>query len=182
MGCLNSNEGFAHWFGNIHLSGPCNRSCYFCIGQHMMALDSINSLTVWPMPGMRDFTDLCLARFVREVNVTGTNTDPLLYRHTEKLRSTLADAIPGLVLGLRTNGVLLARESNLARYYDKGSVTICSTNPQVYAAMMGSGRPPSLDTVLRATEHWTSLKVNVVLGPENTTGTEPDVWNTISDL
>jgi hypothetical protein len=46
MGCLNDdpNHPFPHFFGNIHLSGPCNRSCYFCIGQHMMALDQENSL------------------------------------------------------------------------------------------------------------------------------------------
>jgi hypothetical protein len=44
MGCLNDEGQFSHWFGNIHLSGPCNRSCYFCIGQHMMGLDQENSL------------------------------------------------------------------------------------------------------------------------------------------
>ena len=89
MGCLNYNEGFPHWFGNIHLSGPCNRSCYFCIGQHMMALDPINNLSRWPLKGMREFLGHCLGHGIREINVTGSNTDPLLYEHTRKLKDLL---------------------------------------------------------------------------------------------
>lgn len=162
MGCLNSGSGFTHWFGNVHLSGPCNRSCYFCIGQHMMALDGLNTLGVWPLPGIEDFVEKCRARGVREVFVTGTNTDPLLYRHTAKLTSYLREY--DFEVGVRTNAV-----ANLNRLgaYDKGSVTVCSTNPKVYRSMMGRGAPPNLERVLRAAWRWSSLKVNVVLGPEN---------------
>lgn len=59
MGCLNYNKGFEHWFGNIHLSGPCNRACYFCIGQHMMAVDAENNLNTWPLLGIEEFVVLC---------------------------------------------------------------------------------------------------------------------------
>lgn len=55
MGCLNSDGSFSHWFGNIHLSGPCNRKCYFCIGQHMMALDGENNLDTWPLKNIDGF-------------------------------------------------------------------------------------------------------------------------------
>lgn len=163
MGCLNSGSGFKHWFGNVHLSGPCNRSCYFCIGQHMMALDGLNTLDSWPLPGMDEFVAKCRERHVREVFVTGTNTDPLLYCHSRKLTGLLKKAL-GVPVGVRTNAV--ARLSNL-RAYDKGSVTICSTQPDVYRMMMGRGNPPNLKALLRHTREWTSLKVNVVLGPEN---------------
>ena len=62
MGCLNADSGFSHWFGNIHLSGPCNRACYFCIGQHMMALDPFNNLDEWPLVGLDDFVRKCQER------------------------------------------------------------------------------------------------------------------------
>lgn len=59
MGCLNSEGKFEHWFGNIHLSGRCNRSCYFCIGQHMMVLDKYNVLDKFPLDGLDEFVKQC---------------------------------------------------------------------------------------------------------------------------
>ena len=159
MGCLNSTKDFKHWFGNIHLSGPCNRSCYFCIGQHMMELDALNTLDSWPLPGITEFVDTCRARGIKEINLTGTNTDPLLYKHHQELAEYLRGNIEGAVLGMRTNAV---KPSSAYDLYDKGSVTVCSFNPAVYKAMMGQGAPPDLSNVNPRT--W---KVNVVLGPEN---------------
>src|SRR3990172_9472637 len=106
MGCLNAGRDFSHWFANIHLSGPCNRSCYFCIGQHMMGLDAYNNLDKWPLDGIDEFVRRCQAHGVHEVNLTGTNTDPLLYKHVKELKTCLADKLGGVVLGIRSNGVL----------------------------------------------------------------------------
>lgn len=184
MGCLNSTKNFSHWFGNIHLSGPCNRSCYFCIGQHMMALDKFSNLDTWPLLGIEQFIIECIEHNVNEINVTGTNTDPLLYSHTRKLRETLKSALPDLRMGLRTNGVLFDRKPEIVAQYDKGSITICSLNPKIYKQMMGQGHPPDIDRILQASElaGWSDLKVNIVLGPENVEGLVPDLVNTISSL
>ena len=165
MGCLNSNEGFSHWFGNIHLSGPCNRSCYFCIGQHMMALDPLNNLSRFPLDNLDKFVEQCHSRGVTEVNVTGTNTDPLMYEYQAELKAYLSKHIPGLTLGLRTNGALITRRWDLWELYDKASITICSLHPETYRRMMGQGSPPDIATILAATKK--PVKINVVLGPEN---------------
>lgn len=166
MGCLNSTGQFAHWFGNIHLSGLCNRSCYFCIGQHMMALDPLDVMDTWPLPGIDRFVDECNRRGISEINVTGSNTDPLLYKRTWRLRAYLGETIPGLVMKIRTNG---AKPSADLRYYDGGSVTCCSMTPDIYRAMMGQGHPPNWDELGQWMGHWRHApKVNIVLGPENT--------------
>lgn len=160
MGCLNSNQGFRHWFGNIHLSGPCNRSCYFCIGQHMMALDSENR------------------RGVHDVFVTGTNTDPLLFKHAPKLSAELRWRVPCARVGIRTNAAALRSVEQLLPY-EMGSVTVCSLKPDIYRAMMGSGEPPDLQRVISLCDEagWREPpKVNVVLGPEN----KNDVLGTIA--
>lgn len=170
MGCINSTGDFAHWFGNIHLSGRCNRSCYFCIGQHMMALDPLDVLDVFPLPGLDGFVASCMEHGVSEVNVTGTNTDPLLYRHVAELREALESGIPGLVLGIRTNGALSAARKDVLRLFDKGSLTVCSFDPLIYKAMMGSGIPPDLGEILPFYDHFSDLKLNVVLGDENVRG------------
>lgn len=178
MGCLNSDGSFKHWFGNIHLSGPCNRECYFCIGQHMMALDGYNNLSQWPLDGIEEFALKCKDRGVDTVYVTGTNTDPLLFRNPLKLRDWAKTN--GFKLGIRTNAV---KNTEAWQCFDAGSVTICSTNPETYRKMMGKGDPPDLEKVFANTEHFNpSLKVNIVLGPENTGKNAGDLHQTLLDL
>ena len=161
MGCLNSDKHFEHTFGNIHLSGPCNRACYFCIGQHMMALDSLSNIHTWPLKGLDEFIAECVKSGVTEINLTGTNTDPMLYVYTEVLKEYINVRIPDLVFGVRTNGALITDDLAL---FDKGSVTICSFNPEIHTSMMGRGEPADLRAVLALLPE---LKVNIVLGPEN---------------
>ena len=148
MGCLNSNGNFNHWFGNIHLSGPCNRACYFCIGQHMMALDSLNNLNKWPLKNIDVFVDECLEKGISEVNVTGSNTDPLLYDHMNELYEYLKDRIPNLKFGLRTNGVLLESRPDRWKMFDKLSISITSLDPEMYCRTMGMGTPPNVEKIL----------------------------------
>lgn len=177
MGCLNSDGQFDHWFANIHLSGPCNRSCYFCIGQHMMGLDDYNSLSVHPlkMDGFEQFLSCCKERGIREVNLTGTNTEPLLYDHHHTLVEVLREELDHPTIGIRSNGTLVARNPEVWRLYDKASVTLCSADPEVYREMMGQGEPPDLAEIVRLSGDM-DLKVNCVLGPDNVDG---DVLETI---
>ena len=111
MGCLNDEGQFSHWFGNIHLSGPCNRSCYFCIGQHMMGLDQENSLKKIPT-NIGKFLRECMERKVVEICMTGTNTDPLLYKKTFELldyiRYIMNNRVP---IAIRTNGIAYDRNT-----------------------------------------------------------------------
>lgn len=177
MGCLNSNDNFHHWFGNIHLSGNCNRSCYFCIGQHMMTLDPLNNLNTYPLLNLDKFIESCKNHNIKEVNVTGTNTDPLLYQHTQKLHDELLKHIPDLIFGIRTNGVLSEQNKDTLKLYNKGSITICSFDKKIYRNMMGGGSPPDLDKILKHYQHFTELKINIVLGEENLY--KKDILNTI---
>jgi len=179
MGCLNSDKGFSHWFGNIHLSGPCNRSCYFCIGQHMMALDPLNNLDRWPLDNIDFFVDRCLAYGVREINLTGSNTDPLLYKHTPGLVDYLRERIPGAILGLRTNGALTYEAKDLWALYDKGSVSVTSLDCGLYKDTMGQGRPANFSQILEVAPFLP--KVNVVLCPETCIDSD-DLVHTIMGL
>jgi hypothetical protein len=124
----------------------------------MMALDPLNNLDVWPLKSIDHFLNECGRRTVREVFVTGSNTDPLLYRHTEALTSYLRQF--GFIPGVRTNGI-----GDLAplRCYAKGSLTVCSLDREINEAMMG-GPPADVRAVQVALP---DLKINIVLGPEN---------------
>ncbi len=177
MGCLNDEGKFEHWFGNIHLSGPCNRSCYFCIGQHMMALDSCNNLKDWPLANLTKFLEECKTRNVKEVCVTGTNTDPMLYHHTGKLLQAVSAALPDTPIALRTNAV--AYHPSVFDCYDKASITICSLNPNTYKLMMGGTKIPDVESILN-NHPMMDIKINVVLGPENVE--THDIFRTLDRL
>lgn len=177
MGCLNSQGQFDHWFGNIHLSGPCNRACYFCIGQHMMALDPLNNLDTWPLKNIDLFVDECHEHGITEINVTGSNTDPLLYKHTKELREYLDKHIPNLRLGLRTNGAVLRPE--IWQYYDKGSISLTTFDKELYQKTMGCGSPPNIRRLLEI-NRGKDIKVNVVMCPE--TVESGDIMKTIDQL
>lgn len=175
MGCLNSNKEFEHRFGNIHLSGPCNMKCYFCIGQHMKGVDAYNNLDEYPLAGMHKFVDICKQEHVGEVFLTGTNTDPALYKHHERLTRFLRKNLPGVVLGFRTNGL----GSMPWQLYDKGSVTVQSMDHEIGKAMTGrrqsavmcEGNLISIADLLGPE----NVKINIVLGPENVEDTQNTV-------
>lgn len=162
MGCLNDDD-YGHWFANVHLSGRCNRSCYFCIGQHMPGVDPLDTTSAWPLPGFDDFIGACRARPIRQVCLTGSNTDPSLYSQHERFAAAVRRELPGVALALRTNGVAIGKLRAIAPLYDKASVSITSLDPELYRATMGSGSPPDLEALLRL---WSDVKVNVVLCPE----------------
>jgi molybdenum cofactor biosynthesis enzyme MoaA len=166
MGCLNSEGQFEHWFANVHLSGPCNRSCYFCIGQHMMALDSFNSLDTWPMAGVDAFIAECKQHNLKEICLTGTNTDPGLFKHHNEFVELMHKELPGIKLAIRTNAAFYKPE--IFALYDKASITVCSMDPEIYVKMMGQGKPPDVARIVEENPKL-DLKVNLVLGPENVT-------------
>jgi hypothetical protein len=184
MGCLNSNKNFDHWFGNIHFSGVCNRSCYFCIGQHMMGLDSYNNLATWPLNGLDTFVEKCQEHNVKEVNLTGTNTDPALYLYLDQLCAYLRRNIPGVVLGIRTNGALLEKRSKAMKLFDKGSISVTSFNKEIYNKTMGQGCPPDIRAFMNEDCKLSeNLKLNIVLCPEILEGDDCcDLLNTLTTL
>ena len=163
MGCLNSTGQFEHWFGNIHLSGPCNRACYFCIGQHMMELDKYNNLDKWPLEGFNEFVEQCNAKNIKEVNLTGSNTDPLLYKHINVLNASLRLEIPWVKIGIRTNGVVAWKKPGILRLFDKVSFSIPSFDYTIYRKIMGYGQPPDIAMILE--RYRGEKKANIVLSP-----------------
>lgn len=165
MGCLNSTGAFPHRFANIHFSGPCNRACYFCIGQHMMGVDHLDSLDVYPVRGYRRFIDTCRETMTPEVYLTGTNTDPALYQHLPALLEALHTEEHFRKVGLRTNGVRDLSEDVLALLTHM-SLSCPSMDPMVYAANMGHGYPPDVARwVQRCRRALVQLRINVVLTP-----------------
>lgn len=171
MGCLNADKHvFDHKFGNIHFSGPCNRRCYFCIGQHMMDLDPLDNLETRLVGtfALERFLHMCQENGVKEINLTGSNTDPLLYKYLEELVTHIKGWNGGIFkVGIRTNGVAWAVvTADTKLLVDKWSFSITSVYKSTYQNTMGCGSPPDLMLIMKELGEHADVKINMVLTPE----------------
>lgn len=141
----------------------------------MQALDPLNNLNEWPLKNIDLFVEECKQKNIKDVNITGSNTDPLLHKHLDKIILYLRKNLPGVRIGLRTNGVLAVVKQNLYSMFDKVSISITSFDDEYYRQTMGRGDVPSLSRLKSMANG--PLKLNVVLCPE--TVNTGDIFSTI---
>jgi len=147
----------------------------------MMALDPLNNLDQYPLKGMNEFLSECLEKRIGEINFTGSNTDPLLCKHLPKLIDFFRENIPGVTLGIRSNGVLCKNRPDLWRLFDKGSISVTTFDKELYVKTMGTGLPPDMKMILGLKDM--PVKANVVLCPETVAGgSKSDIWSTLHHL
>lgn len=178
MGCLNAGSGFTHWFANIHFSGQCNRSCFFCIGQWMPGQDMNNNLNDYPLKGYDQFMNHVIKNNVKEIYFTGTNTDPMLYKHIPNLIKDIRCRVPDALIGIRTNGATILSNLDQWNMFDEACLSITSFNKDIYKKTMGSGEPPKLKDIVDKTK-FKQLKINIVLTHENT---EDDILLSVREV
>ncbi len=155
-------------FANILLSGPCNQRCPYCIGRQMPAHLNRSNLALFPLRNLDAFADQLRRHRVRQVVLTGTNTDPQLYRHERELVGWLKSQLPGVQLSLHTNGQLALARMDVWNRYDKATVSIPSLDQATFQAMTGTSRMPDLAAILRASA--IPVKVSCVIDEPNIGG------------
>ncbi len=152
-------------FANILLTGRCNRRCPHCIGHALAGRSLPDSLGLFPLPGLAEFLEALRRHGIREVSLTGTNTDPLLYRHLGRLIDRLREELPGIRLSLHTNGALALRRIRVFNRFDRATVSIPSFRPATCRRMTGSPRVPDLTEILRRSE--IPIKVSTLVTSDN---------------
>jgi molybdenum cofactor biosynthesis enzyme MoaA len=153
-------------FANILFSGRCNARCPYCIGRQIDPSLNRDNLALYPPRNLDRFLSLIREHRVRQVILTGTNTDPQLYRHEGRLLAHLRRALPaGTALSLHTNGRLALGKMALVNGYNRVAISIPSFDPDVYERMMGVPGVPDLAAILgRAT---VPVKVSCVVTDDN---------------
>lgn len=153
-------------FANILFAGPCNRACPWCIGERLPDRVNVDNLDVFPPRGIDAFVAAVNEHAIGEVVLTGTVTDPQLYRHEAALLRLLRARLHvGARLSVHTNGVLTLKKLQTFNAYDRACISFPSFVPSTYARMMGSPKVPDLATiVLRAT---IPVKVSAVVDAPN---------------
>jgi len=137
-------------FANILFSGPCNARCPNCIGKRVDPRLNVNNLHHFPPKNLARFIDLLNQHQIRQVVFSGTNTDPLLYQHQEKLLALLRNRLlPDTRISLHTNGLLALKKIALFNSYDKVCISYPSFNRATYHKMMGVSKPPDIVSIFR---------------------------------
>ncbi len=146
----NRNRG-RYSFANINLLGKCNLDCFFCLGKDLEEeFLKYNSLDTPPsrLPNLAEFLALCKRQSVRNIYITGQNTDPLLYRHLDELIDYLQRE--GFMAGLRTNGLLAHRKiATINRCRKSVSYTMLTLNEETMQEITGVRKIPYFDYIFR---------------------------------
>ena len=153
-------------FANILFAGPCNRCCPFCIGKQLPARVNVNNLDLFPPRNLDALIDEVNRLGIRHIVLTGTLTDPQLYRHEARLLDRLrARVSTGAQISLHTNGVLALRKMGVFNQYDKACISFPSFRPDTYAKMMGARRVPDLAAIVAHSR--IPIKVSCVVNEHN---------------
>jgi MoaA/NifB/PqqE/SkfB family radical SAM enzyme len=152
-------------FANILLSGPCNLACPPCIGSQVPTGLKVSNLDRWPLLGLGRFTRCLLQLGIREVSLTGTDTEPLLYQHHPQLLAHLRATLPNVRVSLHTNGTLVLNRPRVFNLYDRATISVPSFCPQTCRAMTGSATVLDLAAILAVSN--IPIKVSTLVTADN---------------
>lgn len=150
-------------FANILLTGPCNLRCPWCIGRQNTSRQS--TLGMFPLPGLEAFAAAAVRSKIRQISLTGIDTEPQLYAHQARLLDFLHKAIPGAQVSLHTNGTQILRDPALFNRYDRATVSVPSFDSATCYAMTGSPKVLDLPAIVAAS--CVPLKVSILLTRHN---------------
>lgn len=94
-------------FANINLLGKCNANCYFCLGKDLIKEFSGKNHIETHFNNWKNFNkflDICNQFSIKNIYITGQNTDSLMYFYLEEIIDFLQEN--NFDVGLRTNGIL----------------------------------------------------------------------------
>ncbi|MBK8481004.1 MAG: radical SAM protein [Proteobacteria bacterium] len=153
-------------FANILFAGPCNRACPWCVGRALPAPLNEPNLALYPPRNLDALLEAINAARVRDVVLTGTNSDPQLYRHERRLLALLRRRLhAGARLALHTNGARVLRRLTAFNSYDRACISFPSFDPGRYRRLMGSAQVPDLAAILAAAT--IPVKVSALVNADN---------------
>lgn len=156
-------------FGNILFAGECSQKCPFCIGKQIDQSVNKDNLSVYPPKNLKKFIKEMNKNNCRSVILTGTTTDPSLYKYEGKLLENLRKNIWDCKISLHTNGQFLDSKTHegelLMNLYDTVTISLPSFDQEIFEKMTGVSKIPDLENILKKAE--IPIKVSVVVSDDN---------------
>ena len=150
---------------NILFAGPCNQRCPYCIGQQLDPALNRDNLDEFPLRNLGAFVALLRRHRVPQIVLTGTTTDPQLYRYEARLLRWLRARVPGAQISLHTNGQLALARIDVFNRYDRATVSFPSFDPHTFEKMTGTRRIPNLAAIVHQAR--IPVKVSCIINEHN---------------
>lgn len=154
-------------FANINLLGTCNVDCYFCLGKDINdQFKQYNQLKThfsdWG--NFEEFLEKCKDAQIKNIYITGQNTDSLIYHYLDELVDYLQNE-NGFDVGLRTNGYLAPRKFDVINKCRRNvGYSIHSLEPKTNYTIMKRRDIPHWDYIIPRTKN---CRVSIVLNRYN---------------
>lgn len=100
-----------------------------------------------------------------KIILTGTRTDPQLYKFEDKLLAYLRKHVPGSHISLHTNGLLAVKKLKTFNQYDTATISLNSFDREVYRVIHGTRIMPDLAFLLANSS--VPIKLSCVITNEN---------------
>lgn len=134
-------------FANILFAGKCNAFCPDCIGKQIDSSLSVDNLDMRPLKNIQPFIHILQQQDIKEISLTWTITDPLLYKHQKQLIECLRTSIPWAKLSVHTNGRLIKKIPEIFNLYDRAAISIPSFHEDIYQILMGTKWIPNIEEI-----------------------------------
>ena len=154
-------------FANINLLGTCNMNCYFCLGKDLeeeFSKTKSENIHFSEWKNLDKFLLFCKRNNIKNIYITGQNTDPLLYQYLKELIEFLQKDMEFSV-GVRTNGLLAAGLLDVLNLCKRTvGYTIHSFNKESYKKITGIEIFPDWKYILSNTKN---SRVSIVVNRYN---------------
>lgn len=148
-------------FANILFAGTCNAFCPHCIGKQIDSTLSIDNLDTWPLRNIDTFIDILKKEDIKEISLTWTITDPLLYKHQKELIACLRNNIPWSKLSIHTNGRLIKKIPDIFNLYDRAAISIPSFHEDIYQILMWTKWVPNVEEIIKTS--YIPIKISTLI-------------------
>jgi len=154
-------------FANINLLGPCNVDCYFCLGKDINNIfEQYNHVKThfskWE--NFRPFINKLHKLGIKNLYITGQNTDALIYKYLDELIDYL-QGLYGFDVGIRTNGYLAGGKfKTINKCRRSVGYSIHSLDPETNWKIMRRRDIPDWKNILNST---IQSRVSIVLNRYN---------------
>jgi len=158
-------------FANINFLGKCNLDCFFCLGKDIeeeFNKYNYNSVHFSNFPRLKDFLNICKKDGIKQLYLTGQNTDPLLYKYLSEFIDFLKEE--GFYVGIRTNGLLALRYMDIINkcttcQMDAVAYTVLTLDKKDMKLMTGVDTIPDWGKIFKLTQ--VPFRVSIVITKTN---------------